>query len=152
MFATNGGAENINTEDADDISLEEGIIIKTSASSVDSTFDKLETLIGGNPNLTLLAQLNHQTNAAGVGLQLRPTRLAVFGNPNLGTPLMQNERSIAIDLPQKMLIYEGEDGVTRVAYNDIRFLVDRHDVDDDLGQIEMIEGALDMISTAITQE
>ena len=152
MFATDGGAESINTENADDIGLEQGIIIKTSAFSVDSTFARLEGAINGNTALTLLAQLDHQANAERVGLELRPTRLAVFGNPNLGTPLMQDERSIAIDLPQKMLIYQGVDDSVRVAYNDIRFLVDRHDIDEDLGQIATIEGALDMISNAITRE
>ena len=151
-FATGMGAESINTEDANDIGENEGIIIRTSAFSVDQTFANLETVINGNDALSLIAQLDHQANANSVFMELRPTRLAVFGNPTLGTPLIQDERSIAVDLPQKMLIYEMEDGTVRVAYNDIRFLADRHGVEDDLEQIGMIANALDMIATTITTE
>lgn len=150
-FATGMGAESINTEDADDIEENEGIIIRTSAFSVDQTFANLEAAIDGNDALSLIAQLDHQANAARVGMDLRPTRLAVFGNPTLGTPLIQDERSIGVDLPQKMLIYMEEDSTVRVAYNDIRFLADRHGVDDDLEQIGRIAAALEMIAAGISQ-
>ena len=43
--------------------------------------------------------------------------LIVFGNPNVGTPLMQAQQTIGIDLPQKYLIWkDGLGGVNTVSY------------------------------------
>ena len=50
----------------------------------------------------------------------------MFGNPKLGTPLMQCEQSIALDLPQKMLIWEDEAGDVSLAYTDPSYLSRRH--------------------------
>jgi uncharacterized protein (DUF302 family) len=56
-----------------------------------------------------------------------PTLLLIFGNPKVGTPLMLCSPSIAIDLPQKALIWEDADGKTWISYNDPQFLKLRHD-------------------------
>lgn len=66
--------------------------------------------------------------AASVGLDLRPTEVLIFGNPVGGTPLMQDQQSIAIDLPMKFAAWENEDGETIVAYNDPMFLAARHGI------------------------
>ena len=94
-----------------------------------------------------MATVDHTQNAAGVGLDLLPTRVVIFGNPNLGTPLMQCAQSLAIDLPQKMLIWEDETGQVSVAYNDPRYLGGRHQLGDCGNQvIQQIAGALDNLS------
>lgn len=49
---------------------------------------------------------------------LRPTRLVVAGNPNVGTQLMQNSREVALNLPQKFLIWEDRRGRVNITYND----------------------------------
>ncbi len=108
------------------VSRDEGVVTVASADDVATTYGRLRSAIAGNPNLTIVAELDHQANAASVGLELPPIRLIVFGNPALGTPLMQAGQTVGIDLPQKMLVYQGADGETRVAYNDPGFLADRH--------------------------
>ena len=37
----------------------------------------------------IVSELNHAKNAKSVGLDLNPTQVIFFGNPKLGTPLMQ---------------------------------------------------------------
>jgi len=87
-----------------------------------------------------------------VGLDLAPTRLVVFGNPNLGTPLMQSAQTLGIDLPQKMLVYENADGEVNVAYNDPAFLAARHGVEGNADVLTTITNALNNLSeVAITQ-
>ena len=54
--------------------------------------------------------------------------MLIFGNPKVGTPLMQCSPSIAIDLPQKALIWQDKRGQVWLAYNDPKFLALRHDV------------------------
>jgi uncharacterized protein (DUF302 family) len=101
-------------------------VVVQSTSDAETTFGRLQTAVEANPNLTVVASLDHAANAASVGLDLRPTRLLIFGNPALGTPLMQSTRSMAIDLPQKMLVYTDAAGDTFILYNDPFFLADRH--------------------------
>jgi uncharacterized protein (DUF302 family) len=128
--------------------LNEGLVELTSDQSVDSVYNKLLAVINANPNLRVIAELDHQANAARVNMELPPTKLVLFGNPNLGTPLMQNQRSVALDLPQKMLIYEATDGSTKLVYNDPTYLARRHGLSADLQQLDIIAGALAKLATA----
>ena len=70
--------------------------------------------------------IDFRERAEASGIELRPTHLLVFGNPMVGTPLMQNDPSIGLDLPQKFLVYEGEDGDVFIAFNDAAFLTAKH--------------------------
>lgn len=126
----------------------EGITIKSSQNSIDDTYTKLTDAINANQQLTIIAELDHQANAASVGLELRPTKLVVFGNPNLGTPLMQSAQTLGIDLPQKMLVYENENGEVNVAYNDPSFLAQRHRVEANEDILTTITNALNNLSEA----
>jgi len=102
-----------------------GLVVKASGYSVEETRDRF-TKILENKGLTLFAVIDHAENAANAELSLRPTTMVLFGNPKLGTPLMQCEQSLAIDLPQKVLIWEDEAGQVQLAYNDPRYLGGRH--------------------------
>ncbi len=124
------------------VSLNEGVTSFTGSGTVDSVYMRLRTAIQGNSAITLIAELDHQANAANVGLELPPIRLLVFGNPALGTPLMQERQSIGIDLPQKMLVYQSADGEVTVSFNDPFFLAERHGVNDDLAELTTIREAL----------
>ncbi len=130
----------------------EGITTKTSTNSFDSTYQKLIAAITANPNLKIIAELDHRMNAASVNLELRPTKLVVFGNPNLGTPLMQSKQSVGIDLPQKMLVWEDADGLVQISYNDPQFIASRHKLSGVDDQIGTISQALDNLSNAAIVE
>lgn len=132
--------------------LEEGIITKTVNGSCDDAYGRLRTAIDTNPNLKIIAELDHQANAASVDLELNPTRIIIFGNPNLGTPLMQNAQTTALDLPQKMLVWTDDDGVGHVSYNDPSFLVKRHGISENEEVLQTVTGALDNLSEAAVGE
>ena len=138
------------TRDASSVSSGEGVVEEESANDFETTYSRLRSAISSNPNLTIVAELDHAENAASVDLELRPTRLVVFGNPRLGTQLMQDEQTIAIDLPQKVLVYEEADGSVFVAYNDPDYLADRHDLDDSDDVNDTIETALQTLTEAAT--
>lgn len=59
----------------------------------------------------LFAHIDHAKQAQDNGLQLRPTQVILFGNPKVGTLLMQDQQAAAIDLPVKALVYEDEKNV-----------------------------------------
>ena len=129
-----------------------GLISRQSAKSVEETQAQLETAIDANEALTIMATIDHAANAEGAGLELRPTRVVIFGNPNLGTPLMQAQQSVAIDLPQKMLIYEDEAGDVFVTYNDPFYLKERHGVEGQDDTLNTIANALNTLAKAATAE
>jgi uncharacterized protein (DUF302 family) len=44
-------------------------------------------------------------------MEMPPTKLLILGNPKGGTPLMLAAPSIALDLPLKILVSEGAQGI-----------------------------------------
>ncbi len=127
-----------------------GMITMRSSHNVPQTAERLEKLIK-EKGLTLFAVVNHQANAEKVGLSLRPTTLVIFGNPKLGTPLMHCKQTVALDLPQKALIWEDAKGRTWLSYNDPHYLARRHEITGCHAVVKKIGGALKGLATGATQ-
>ena len=119
-----------------------GLVTVESNYGVDETYNRLRGAIEQNQMLSIVAEVDHSANAESVGKELRPTRLIIFGNPNLGTPLMQAEQTTGIDLPQKFLVYEDAAGRTLVAYNDPYHLAERHGIEGQDEELQKISTAL----------
>lgn len=144
------GDETVEVEAGGEVGRDEGVVSVESANDFETTYGRLVAAIEGNANLTLVAELDHAANAASVGLDLRPTRLVVFGNPALGTPLLQAGQTVGIDLPQKVLVYEDASGTVRLAYNSPDYLVDRHSLDGVADVADTIEAALGSLAQTAT--
>jgi len=98
-------------------------------------------------DLTLMTRVDHRANASGAGLELRPTTLFIFGKPQAGTPLMVDAPTIAIDLPQKLLVVaDQESGTVRVVVNDPVHLAHRHGLDGEDPRIQRLAGVLRAIA------
>jgi uncharacterized protein (DUF302 family) len=100
--------------------------------------------------LAVLAHVDHAGAAAKAGLALRPTDLLVFGKPEGGTPLMQAEQTMGIDLPLKALVWQDQDGKTWLGYNDPGWLAARHGVENNkvVGAMREMLAALAAKATA----
>ncbi len=120
------------------ISLNQGLVSAESNFNAETTYTRLRAAIEANATLTIVAEVSHDANAKAIGEDLRPTRVIVFGNPALGTPLMQSSQTTGLDLPQKMLVYTDATGSTFVVFNDPAYVAARHGasgVNDEIGQI-----------------
>ena len=127
----------------------QGVMTLVSERDFQSTYDALVQAIGSDDNpLSVIAEVDHGAAAAGVGVDLGPLRLVVFGNSAAGTPLMQSARTVAIDLPQKMLVSEDADGAVTIAWNDPAYLAARHGITDRDEAIATISGALSGLASA----
>lgn len=111
--------------------LNNGLTHLASKHSVDETMSRLEQLLEER-GVTVFAQVDHRGEAAKVGLQMRPTRLLIFGSPKGGTPLMQAAPTVAIDLPLKALSWEDAEGKVWLTFNDPAYLQQRHSLPSDL--------------------
>src|SRR6516165_9623253 len=110
---------------------ENGLITIASNHSVKETLDRLEASLRGN-GVSVFARIDHAAGAASADMTLPPTELIIFGQPKAGTPLMQAQQSIGIDLPLKMLAWQDANGNNWLAYNDIAWLAKRHGLGEDL--------------------
>ena len=124
-----------------------GLIHLASNHSVDETLARLESLLRER-SVTVFAQVDHSGEADKVSLQMRPTKLLIFGNPKGGTPLMQASPSVAIDLPLKALVWQDADGKVWLSYNDPQYLQQRHDLPAEL--LPNIAGVAPLLQKAVS--
>jgi uncharacterized protein (DUF302 family) len=104
-----------------------GLITIESEYSVEETMDWVESL-AKTKGLTIFARIDHAYNASKKQLQLRPTELIIFGNPEAGTVLMQDNQIAGIDFPVKILAWEDEKGKVWLTYNDTAWIAERHNL------------------------
>lgn len=106
----------------------ESLISVPSTHSAKETADKFVSIVE-KKGLTLFARIDHQKNGAGVNLALRETEVIIFGNPKVGTPLMQCTQQAAIDLPQKVLVWTDADNKVWLSYNNPDYIKQRHNIE-----------------------
>ncbi|CAH9016767.1 DUF302 domain-containing protein [Candidatus Nitrosacidococcus sp. I8] len=71
--------------------------------------------------------IDHSASAKKHGRELNPTQLIIFGNPKTGgTGLMEENQTIGIDLPAKILVWRDNEGITHITYNDMQWIANRH--------------------------
>lgn len=123
-----------------------GLITKASPFSVHETINRLERVFV-KKGITVFSRIDHVKGAKKIGAKLRPTQTLIFGNPKIGTPLMQSNQKIAIDLPLKIVAWQDKSGKTWIAYNDPKFLAKRHAIKDKDKVFAKMAGALKKLTT-----
>ena len=96
------------------------MVIKRSASGYGETVVRLTRAIESR-GLTVFTRIDHAVAAREAGLDLADEQVVLFGNPRAGTPLMQSDPRIGIELPLRMLVWADADGVL-LGYRDPREL------------------------------
>ena len=104
---------------------QDGLITIATNHSVKQTLDRLEASLKAKA-ITVVARIDHAAGAKSVGMDLRPTELLIFGNPKAGTPLMQANQTIGLDLPLKVLAWQDTETKVWVTHTDIAWLAHRH--------------------------
>src|ERR1700704_5263433 len=108
----------------------ESIVTKPSPRSVPDTVDRISELVAAK-GMKLFTVFDHSGEAARQGLELRDTKVVVFGSPIAGTPVMQAAPLAALDLPLKVLVWD-DDGQTTLSYTAPGELAARYGLDDEL--------------------
>ena len=103
----------------------DGLVAVKSPYGAKDTMARLEDAVKQR-GLNVFARIDHAAGAAKIGKTLRPTELLIFGNPQGGTPLMECEQTVGIDLPLKALVWEDASAQVWVGYNDPAYLAQRH--------------------------
>jgi uncharacterized protein (DUF302 family) len=121
-----------------------GIVSNTTAFSVKETVERLEALLQ-EKGVKLFAVVDHSGEAEACGLELRDTKLVIFGSPIAGTPVMEAAPLAALDLPLKILVWDDQ-GVTTVSYVTPAGVASRYGLPQELANrltaVEVLAGAL----------
>lgn len=125
----------------------DGMVNVSSTFTVEETADRMERILK-EKGMTIFNRIKHSEGARKVGISLRATELIIFGNPKVGSPLMRCQQSVAIDLPQKALIWEDDKAKVWISYNDPKYLERRHDISGCEEVISKIQQALGGITKA----
>ena len=118
-------------------------VAKTSPHDVATTMDRLVAAVEG-AGATIFARIDHAAGAAKVSQELAPNQVLIFGNPKLGTPMMQSAPSMGLDLPLKVQVYQDAEGTVRVVYRDMEGLAAEHGADSPA--LAKAAGALDKLT------
>ena len=79
--------------------------------------------------MTIFARIDHQQAAKDHGLEMQPAIVPIYGSPKAGTPLMQKDPTLALQLPLKVLITEATPGKVEVLLNSAEQVVARSNTD-----------------------
>ncbi|MGE0852614.1 MAG: DUF302 domain-containing protein [Hyphomicrobiaceae bacterium] len=120
---------------------------KPSRYAVKETVDRLTTALK-EKGITPAARIDHAAAAKAAGLELKPTEVLLFGNPKLGTPLMQSNRHVAIDLPMRVLVWEDDAGKVWIGYTPPATLKTRYKLDGRDEILKTLGGALEGFTNA----
>ena len=97
--------------------------------------------------LQVFARIDHAAGARQADVELEPDVLLIFGNAGVGTPLMQADPRVGIELPLRMLIWQ-DPGGTHVGYLDPRELADRYALEGHEQTLERQTAVLTKVATA----
>jgi uncharacterized protein (DUF302 family) len=107
-----------------------GFVIKLSPRSVAETIERLSAIIV-DKGLKQFALIDHSGEARANGLELRETKVVIFGSPLAGTPVMAAVPLAALDLPLKVLVFD-DGGQTKVCYTAPGELARRYGLSEEL--------------------
>ena len=106
------------------------LVTKTSPRSVADTVARFTEVLEAK-GVKLFAVIDHSGEAEKAGLELRDTKVVIFGAPKAGTPVMEAVPVAALDLPLKVLVWD-DGGQTKLTYTAPAALAARYGLSDDL--------------------
>ena len=124
-----------------------GLIKKESPRNVKQTAERMVKILK-KKGLRVFNTINHTKGAKGAGMDLRPTTLIIFGNPKMGTKLMQCDQRMGLILPMKILVWKNKKGKVMLGYTDPMHFKKRFKLKDCGGVLNKMQGALDKLTNA----
>ncbi len=120
---------------------QDGMVRVRSLRTMEATVSALDSTLTAR-NLTIFARVDHAANARGVGMELRPTVVFIFGNPMVGTLVMQCGQTAGLDLPLRLLIWQDDAGAVWIGYEDPSRLAARHGIGECAEPLERMKTGL----------
>lgn len=108
----------------------DSVVTKSSPWSVSDTVARLLAVVAAR-GMKVFAVIDHSGEARASGLELRDTKVVIFGSPQAGTPVMAAAPLAALDLPLKVLVW-ANGSQTNVSYTAPAELASRYQLSEEL--------------------
>ncbi len=126
---------------------QDSMIVKESPHSVDETLDRLAKAAEAK-GLKVFSRIDHAGGAKSAGMELRPTQLLVIGNPEVGTPLMQADPRMALELPLRIASWQDAKRTVWIGYWSPEVFAVQYGVEGQDERLKNIAAALDALTAA----
>lgn len=126
--------------------IQNGVLRQKAQGDLDTVWQRLLDALKA-VKAPVFSEVDHKANAQGVGLDMTGARVVTFGNPAVGTALMQAAPEAALDLPLRILVLESPDGVLLV-WNDPAWIARRYGADPNLEVVAKMRGLLQKLANA----
>ena len=131
-----------------------GLITKLSIYSVQETIERFENAVKAKGQ-TIFGRVDHAAAAAQYGIEFRPHTTVLFGRPQSGTPLLRQAGTYTIDAPQKVAVWQDEQGKVWLTYNSAeylaRHLLPRHGLSFGADAVKNLQQFLDQVTDQATK-
>lgn len=115
---------------------------------MDQVHQELTQSLSENEGMQVMTEVDFQNDLLDIEIELDPVRTVFFGNPEAGTPLLQQNQLVALDLPQHIALFEHNDN-TFAMYNSVEFLQSRYGLQGS-PELEQMSRALEDLTTSAT--
>lgn len=109
--------------------------------SVEATVKKLTNILNSK-GLKVFTVIDHKKGAQSASMDMRPTTVLIFGNPSVGTKLMNCDQRVGADLPMKYLVWQDESGKNWIGYWKPSLLAEKYDLGSCQAVLDKMDGAL----------
>lgn len=116
---------------------------------VAETMDRLVAAVEG-AGATVIGRVDHQAAAMAADMEMPQAQLLIFGNPRIGTPIMQQDLDASLILPLRVLVSEGGDG-TIVTWQSPEEMFAGMDVDLESEPVMAMSAALEKLTAAAVE-
>lgn len=114
----------------------QGVLRVQSAHGFDETVTRIKADIAGK-GIRFFTEIDQAGLAKGADIELRPSKLLIFGNPPLGAQFLTSNPYAGLDWPVRILVTQDAAGKVWVAYTDFGYIADRYEIRDRDAQIRM---------------
>ncbi len=128
----------------------QGVVRVKSVYSLDETIERLKADIA-TKGIKFFAEIDQSQLGAGANINIRPSKLILFGNPPLGVQFLSSNPYSGLDWPVRMLILEEADGSVSVAWSDFGYIAKRYSITNRKAQFKMASEVAASIASAATR-
>lgn len=128
----------------------EKLITKPSAYGMEETLSKLRAALQGM-GLNLISEVDHAKAATDNGLELRPTHVLIFGNPQVGTNLMQADQRAGLGLPLRLLVWQDEQAKVYLSYREPKDMLQDYDLNNQQDVLDKMGKVFEKLSEVVRE-
>ena len=128
---------------------EDGIVRVKSAYGIDETVRRLQADIE-QKGIKFFMVVDQSQLGADAGINLKPSKLLIFGNPPLGIQFLTSNPNAGLDWPVRLLVNQDDNGQVWAVYTDFGWIARRHGITDREAQFKMASEVIASITSSVS--